>query len=81
MQVGMYVTPIMWMPSHLPERASRFMLDLNPFYHLVSIIREPLLGGPATSINWLFSIGMAVIGWGVALWFLGRYRSRIAYWL
>jgi ABC-type polysaccharide/polyol phosphate export permease len=82
MQVGMYVTPIMWMANNLPGGArSRLMLDLNPFYHLISIVREPLLGGTATQLNWLVTVAMAVVGWMIALLFLNRYRSRITYWL
>ncbi|MGY5810833.1 ABC transporter permease [Rhizobium sp. LEGMi198b] len=81
MQIGMYVTPIMWMPNHLPEKASHLMLGLNPFYHLVSIVREPLLGNPPMVTNWIFSIATAIVGWCAALLFFGRYRSRIAYWL
>lgn len=82
MQVGMYVTPIMWMANHLPGGTrSRLMLELNPFYHLISVVREPLLGGTATQLNWMVMIGMAIIGWTIALLFLNRYRSRITYWL
>lgn len=81
MQVGMYVTPIMWQPHQLPADKSMLMLDLNPFYHLVSVIREPLLGQMGTPLNWGVVAGMAVIGWGIALFFLNRYRSRITYWL
>jgi ABC-type polysaccharide/polyol phosphate export permease len=82
MQVGMYVTPIMWMADLLPGGArSRLMLELNPFYHLISIVRDPLLGGTATLLNWVVTVGMAIIGWTVALLFLNRFRSRITYWL
>jgi len=82
MQVGMYVTPIMWMPSNLPGgQRSQLMLELNPFYHLISIVRDPLLGSTATQLNWLVSIGLAITGWTVALLFLNRYRTRITYWL
>lgn len=81
MQVGMYVTPIMWQPHQLPEDKSSVILDLNPFYHLISVIREPLLGGMGTPLNWYVVIGMAIVGWIVALLFLNRYRSRITYWL
>jgi ABC-type polysaccharide/polyol phosphate export permease len=81
MQVGMYVTPIMWEPHRLAGQTSRLMLDLNPFYHLMSVIREPLLGGTGTLLNWCAVTAMAIVGWSVALLFLNRYRSRITYWL
>ncbi|MDA4809400.1 ABC transporter permease, partial [Enterobacter hormaechei] len=62
MQVGMYVTPIMWQPHQLPADKSMLMLDLNPFYHLISVVREPLLGQTGTALNWGVVAGMAIIG-------------------
>ncbi|MCT6838904.1 MAG: ABC transporter permease, partial [Bifidobacteriales bacterium] len=70
MQVGMYVTPIMWQPHQLPADKSMLMLDLNPFYHLISVVREPLLGQTGTALNWGVVAGMAIIGWIIALLFL-----------
>ncbi|WP_258045582.1 ABC transporter permease [Mesorhizobium sp. NBSH29] len=82
MQVGMYVTPIMWQPSQMQGQGNAsLMLDLNPFYHLVSIIREPLLGGTGSMLNWGAAAGMAIIGWILALLLLNKYRSRVTYWL
>jgi len=82
MQVGLYLTPVMWEPSRLPAGArSMLMLNLNPFYHLISVVRDPLLGNPGTLINWCVVVAMAVVGWAVALLLLNRYRSRITYWL
>ncbi len=81
MQVMLYVTPIMWMPNHLPQSASRGMLDFNPFFHLISVVRNPLLGEVVTATNWAAAIGIAVVGWTIGLLLLKKYRARIAYWL
>ncbi|NKJ38548.1 ABC transporter permease [Rhizobium sp. SG570] len=81
MQVMMYVTPIMWMPDHLPKSASHAMLDYNPFFHLISVVRNPLLGQAVTVTNWVATAGIAIVGWSFALWLLRKYRTRIAYWL
>ncbi|EJN06342.1 ABC transporter permease [Phyllobacterium sp. YR531] len=81
MQVGMYVTPVMWMPSHLPTGTSPLMLNINPFFHLLSIIREPLQGRSPIPINWYVPALMAILGWTVALFLFGKYRQRINYWL
>ena len=81
LQVLMYLTPVMWMPQTLPEGISRLLLDLNPFYHLISVVREPLLGEFPTATNWMACVAFAVVGWTVALLFFGRYRHRIPYWL
>ncbi len=81
LQVVFYLTPLMWMPQTLPEGASRYLLDLNPFYHLVSVVRSPLLGEFPTATNWAACLGLAVVGWTIAVFFFGRYRHRVPYWL
>jgi lipopolysaccharide transport system permease protein len=80
-QVTFYLTPIIWMPQTISAHVSGYLLDLNPVYHLIEIMRAPLLGTMPTAINWLVSIAMAIIGSVLALVFYGNYRRRIAYWL
>lgn len=81
LQVAFFVTPLMWLPQSLPEGRHHVVLDLNPFFHLISLVRAPLLGEWPTAANWLSCIAMAVVGWALALPFYGRYRDRIPYWL
>lgn len=81
LQVLFYLTPIMWMPKLLPERAGLYLLDLNPVYHCIEVIRAPLLGQMPSMTNWLVSLGLAFFGSWLALWFYGCYKRRIAYWL
>ena len=81
LQVIFYLTPVMWMPSLLPKRAGTFLLDLNPFYHMLEIARAPLLGQVPGTENWVVAASMAVLGWGLAILIFGRYKRRIAYWL
>lgn len=81
LQVVFYLTPIMWMPALLPERAGVYLLTWNPLFHLIEIVRMPLLTGAASVLNWEVSIGLAVFGWAIALAVYGRYKLRIAYWL
>lgn len=81
LQVIMYLTPVMWMPRTLPEGISRLLLDLNPFYHLISVVRDPLLGQLPSVASWTACIAFAIVGWTVALLLFDRYRHRIPYWL
>lgn len=81
LQVFFYVTPIIWMPHLLPKRASILLLDANPFFHLIEIVRAPLLGTLPYALNWQVSIILALGGWCITILFYGRFRSRIAYWL
>ena len=81
LQVSFYLTPIIWMPQMVPRRAGLLLLNLNPFYHLVEIVRAPLLGGMPSVANWAVAVGLAVTGWTLTILFYGRFRARIAYWL
>jgi ABC-type polysaccharide/polyol phosphate export permease len=76
-----FLTPIMWKPALLSGQGGQLLLDFNPFYHLVNIVRAPLLGQFPEPMNWVVAGGMAILGWLVAILFFGRFRNRIAYWL
>jgi len=81
LQVLFYATPIMWMVKILPDHVSRTFIDSNPFYHFLELVRAPLFGSPPSLLNWTFGFACAIIGWGIAILFFGRYRWRVAYWL
>lgn len=81
MQVFFYVTPIIWMPGALNARSANLLVDPNPVYHLVQLVRAPILGSSPSVLNWVVSILMALLGSFVTLWFFGKYKKRIAYWL
>ena len=79
-QIAFFVTPILYRP-HLLDAHLTPIADWNPFYHLVEIVRAPLLGQPTPEITYLAVIVMTAISWLVALLFYGRFRSRIPYWM
>lgn len=76
-----YFTPIMWMPHLVPQRAGEYILGLNPVYHLMEIVRAPLLGQIPAMSSWLICVAIAVLGWTATILVYGRYKRRIAYWL
>lgn len=79
LQVAFFVTPIIWQPELL--KGHYFLVHSNPFYHFVEIIRGPMLGHPVPLDSWLYVCTATVIGWLLALLFLGRYRRFIPYWV
>lgn len=80
-QVFFYVTPIIWMPNVLNPRSASMLVEPNPIYHILQIVRSPILGQAPTTQNWLVSLGVALLGSLFALWLFGKYKKRIAYWL
>jgi lipopolysaccharide transport system permease protein len=80
-QIAFFLTPIMWMPHSISDRLPQTFLDLNPFFHLIALVREPMLGHIPDSTTWLVGIGLVLFGWLFALMFLGRFGRRVPYWL
>lgn len=78
-QVMFFITPIFWKPDMLPGRS--FLLDANPFYHFVEIVRAPMLGQLPAFENWLAALLVTAIGWFAALTVYTAYRWRLAYWV
>lgn len=81
LQILFYVTPIIWMPSLLGDGKRVFYLETNPLYHLLQVVRAPMLGEPTTPMNWAVSIGIVVFGWCLTLLVYGKFKNRIAYWI
>jgi len=81
LQVCFYITPIMWMPSQMKHPTAATFMELNPIFHLLEIVRAPILGTLPTLTNWVVALGLAIVGWIATLAFFGRYKHRVAYWL
>ena len=77
-QILFFLTPIIWTPENLPERA--YFVMLNPFFHFVAVVREPLLGNAPMLLNWTVCLGLTALLGLFALVFFGRLRARIPYW-
>ena len=78
-RIFFFVTPIIWMPELLPDRT--VLLDFNPFFHYVELVRAPLLGQVPQLASWLAVLGMTLGGWLAALIMFRNYRRRVAYWV
>lgn len=80
--IAFYITPVMWFPSLIGDNTlAHLMLGLNPFYHLLQIVRLPLLGGFPTLENWGIALLLAVLGWAFAILMFKKFRTQIAYWV
>ena len=78
-QVMFFLTPVIWKPNMLPGRT--LLLDANPFYHFVQILRGPMLGEVPSLEHWIMALIVTLLGWVVALAFYTAYRWRLAYWV
>ena len=81
LDVAFYLTPVIWMPSLLGPKHSTLLIDFNPFYHFLELIRSPLLGVAPQMQSWIVVSFIALLGWICTLIIFARLRQRIAYWL
>jgi lipopolysaccharide transport system permease protein len=79
LQVAFYITPVIFEGKMLGK--FYWIAKYNPLAHLVSLVRDPLMGVNPHMISWLLVSLMAVTGWGIVLYFLGKYHKRIPYWV
>jgi lipopolysaccharide transport system permease protein len=79
--IAFFVTPVMWFPELLPPQTAHFLLGYNPLYHLLQIVRLPLLGGVPTSANWLLSGAFLAFGVALTIWAYSKFSKKIPFWL
>jgi ABC-type polysaccharide/polyol phosphate export permease len=78
-QIAMFATPIMWPVSSLGN--AQIIAQINPLYHLIEIVRSPLLGNAPPLLSWLVVVGLCAVGYLIAILLLWRGNRRIVYWL
>jgi homopolymeric O-antigen transport system permease protein len=79
MQFAIFMTPVFWLPTKFG--AYQFVLDFNPFYHLLQAVRAPLLSQPVEGHSYLVLVVMAVAGWGFTFTVFALTRRRIVHYL
>lgn len=80
LQVSIFVTPVFYRPEQLGQHRFAFA-TMNPLFHMIDIVRAPLLGTAPSAVSWLVCIGMLLVGGSVTLFLFARFRRRVAYWL
>ena len=80
MQVLFYVTPVIFPADLLRQRKLGVIIDLNPMYHLLEVVRRPLLSGTAADPVSYVAAGLFIaLLAGAAAALIGIYQRRIVY--
>jgi ABC-type polysaccharide/polyol phosphate export permease len=53
----------------------------NPFYHMIELVRAPLLGEPASQLNWLVAAWCCAAAAMLAVLTTSLTRKRLILWL
>ena len=78
-QVAFFFTPVMWLPDLLEDR--KWIAELNPLYHLIEVVRAPMIGRHLELVSWLWSVALLFVGFSLAQYLMVRSRNRVPYWL
>lgn len=75
----MYLTPIFYPPSIVPEKYKIFLL-INPMYHIITNLREVIyLGKLPNTVTIIVSLLFSLIIFLFGLWFFKKNENRIMY--
>ncbi|PMS12503.1 ABC transporter permease [Trinickia caryophylli] len=79
LQVVFFMTPIMWRADVLKNR--EWIAELNPFFYMLELVRNPLLGERFDPVLWQSVAAVMLATAFLSFAFFSRFRSRIVYWL
>jgi ABC-type polysaccharide/polyol phosphate export permease len=80
MQVLFYITPVLWPAEMLRTRQLGWIVDVNPLYHILEVIRQPLLSSrPASVENYAVGLLAAACLSAVASAVVAHYSRRVVY--
>ncbi len=79
-QLLFFMTPIFWKPGVLPVDKA-WITDSNPFYHLIEIVRKPLLGETVAIETWYFVTLTGVTFFLISSFIHHKFKGKVAYWL
>jgi ABC-type polysaccharide/polyol phosphate export permease len=79
LQVLPYVTPIFWHREMLKGRT--WVADWNPVYHMIEIMRGPLIGTAPSHLSWMVTMSLALVLPVIAVAAFVHFRHRIIFWI
>lgn len=81
LQIGFYLTPILWSLESLNSEKVKFFIHLNPFYYPVTMVQKSLLSEPVDLEVIFISFLLSLLGLVFSAIFFGIYKKRIAFWI
>lgn len=82
LQISLFLTPIFWAPEQISGRAyMNILVDYNPLFQLVTLIRSPMLGLAPTLWTYVYTIAIAIFGNILMFYIYNRFRRIIVFWL
>ncbi|OGO90156.1 MAG: sugar ABC transporter permease [Coxiella sp. RIFCSPHIGHO2_12_FULL_42_15] len=82
LQISMFVTPIFWPEAQLGTGFKAYLIvNSNPLYHYVVVVRQPLMGQSPHLISWIIVSVMTVLGWLITMLVMSKNHRKLIFWL
>ena len=82
LMMGFLVTPVLWTVERFPPDTIRGMaVRINPAFHLIDLVRAPVIGTMPEISSFYYAIVMAVFGWPLAAFMYSRYARFVPIWV
>jgi lipopolysaccharide transport system permease protein len=78
-QIAFFISPVIWKPELIADR--QWLLNFNPFFTLLEIVRAPLLNQIPSLVVYVSAIGYSALLCLVSWMLFARVRGRIAFWV
>lgn len=76
------LTPIIWHADMMPAGSLRgTIMRFNPLYHMIEVVRAPVLGEPVATYSLYYLAVMTMVGWLVAIVAYRRYARFVPIWI
>lgn len=82
LMVAFLLTPIIWDVSRFPADTTRgFLTRLNPAFHMLEVMRAPVLGQVPETASIVVVVAMILVGWLIAALMYRRYARFVPLWV
>lgn len=78
-QIAVFVTPIFWNANQIQGKRA-IIVHGNILYHMVELLRRPMLGQIPDGVSYLACAASAIIGWWFTFRLFQNKRHRLPYW-
>jgi ABC-type polysaccharide/polyol phosphate export permease len=79
--IAFYFTPVMWMADQIPNGKTNPLIAFNPLFHLLELVRAPLMGEFTDVASWLVCTVMFALGSLFTALMVRRHEHKIALWV
>lgn len=80
MAVMFFLTPVIWVPE-MATGVREWVLLLNPFYHFMELVRDPIVNQPVELLNWIVAFLIGLFAWAISYALYNYYGRRVLIWL